>query len=101
MGEDRPSGPGAVIHIVGTDVQVGSRRRQRCAWCGAILADEDLSMMGWQLNADGTDPGPPGLWPIGGLLAHDGAVWWIVDHEDGANLPPECCAELPDDLTSS
>ena len=32
-----------VVHIAGNDVQVGSRLRQRCAWCGAVLVDYDLA----------------------------------------------------------
>lgn len=90
-------------HIVGMDVSIGPLRRQRCAWCGHLLVDEDLSRMSWPLNPDGTDPGPPGLWPIGAVLAVDGPVQYVVDEDDWPEseiypgekrLPDGCCARL-------
>ncbi|MEZ0077383.1 hypothetical protein [Planotetraspora sp. GP83] len=33
----------SVVHIAGPDIQVGAQLRQRCAWCGAVLLDYDLS----------------------------------------------------------
>lgn len=34
-----------VIHIAGIDVRVGNQHRQRCAWCGAVIDDHDLSRL--------------------------------------------------------
>jgi len=62
-----------VLHLVGVDVQVGSVRRQRCAWCGALLVEDDFSRMAWSLNEDGSDPGPPGPWPVFAVVAVTGA----------------------------
>lgn len=96
-----------VLHIVGLDVQVGSARRQRCAWCGALLLDDDLTRMAWTLDPDGTDPGPPPVWPIGELIAVDGGVERVVPRDawpDSATpgekrLPDGCCALLDPEVT--
>lgn len=102
-----------VVHIIGQDVQVGPLRRQRCAWCGQLLADDDLSRMAWQLNPDGTDPGPPGMWPVGELLAVTGDAGsframrtvpleeWpdSEEHPGRKRLPDNCCAMLDPAVT--
>lgn len=99
---------GPVIHIAGLDVRVGTLRRQRCAWCGAVLLDEDLAAIQVglppgkseaQARADG-DLDPPGAWPVGELVARDGAATYVVEHEDGAVLPEGCCAKLDPEVTT-
>jgi len=95
-------------HIVGPVIQLGPLRRQRCSWCGHLLADEDLTRMAWPLNPDGTDPGPPQMWPAGEVLAIDGPVRWIIQQESWPEsieapgekrLPDGCCALLDPEVT--
>ena len=100
-----------VVHIVGMDVIVhGCHRRQRCSWCGQMLLDDDLSRMSWALNEDGSDPGPPGGWPMGELVEIVGdskpepgeALGFrgmrVIEVEDG-KLPDNACAMLDPDVT--
>lgn len=113
------SAPGVVVHIVGPEVQIGTRRRQRCSWCGTLLEDMDLANMAVpvEYGPDGEElpwEGPPG-WPVGALMAVDSrgvvavegdtalslAVKSIVEHEDGAVLPEEACGRLPDEMTGT
>lgn len=83
------------MHIAGADVQVGPLLRQRCAWCGALLQDYDLGRVAVPA---GQDP-RPALWPMGVLVAVDGPASWIVEHQDGAELPPTACAQLDPGVT--
>lgn len=82
----KPAAP--VTHIAGAQVQVGSHLRQRCSWCGAILGDYDLTRIA---VPEGQDP-RPGMWETGKLVRVDGPVSWIVEHEEGADLPGDACA---------
>lgn len=103
----RAGGDGSVVHIAGVDVTVGDRYRQRCSWCGAVLFDYDLTRLavqtpeGWDDMTDEQKAAAvkPGAWPIGALVARNGAATYVVDHEDGQPVPPECCAHLDHDLT--
>lgn len=87
-----------VVHIVGLDVQVGTRVRQRCAWCGAIIEDIDHANVAVPVDQD---PGPCPTWEIGALVAIDGNHRYVVAHEDGAKLPPGSCALLDPEVTGS
>lgn len=98
----------AVVHIIGFPAQVGSIRRQRCAWCGALLDEMDFSRVAWSLNDDGTDPGPPPYWPVGDLIEVDGGVQRVIDldelpdHPDdpeSKKIPDNCCATLDTEVT--
>jgi hypothetical protein len=86
----------AITHIAGAQVQVGSRLRQRCSWCGAVLCDYDLERIA---VPEGQDP-TPGMWETGRLVQVDGPMSVIVEHEDGAELPPEACAQLDHEVTA-
>lgn len=102
-----------VVHIIGQPVQVGPLRRQRCSWCGHLLHDDDLSAIAWTLNEDGSDPGPPPMWPVGELLAVVGdsgsframrvvpiEEWPDAEQEPGERrLPDNCCALLDPEVT--
>jgi len=85
----------AITHIAGHQVQVGSRLRQRCSWCGAVLCDYDLQRIA---VPEGQDP-TPGMWETGRLVRVDGPMSFVVEHEDGADLPPEACAVLDPEVT--
>jgi hypothetical protein len=86
----------ALIHIAGVQVQVGSRLRQRCSWCGAVLCDYDLERIA---VPDGQDP-RPAMWETGALIEVDGCASFTVEHEEGAELPPEACAQLDHEVTA-
>lgn len=86
---------GAVTHIAGLDVQVGPYLRQRCAWCGAMLDDYDLRCVAVM---EGQNP-RPAIWKVGVLVAIDGGASWVVEHEDGADLPANACAPLDPAVT--
>lgn len=85
----------ALVHIAGPEVRVDARLRQRCAWCGAVLIDYDLERIAVPV---GTDP-TPATWPVGELIAVDGWVSYVVDHEDGQPLPDGACALLDAEVT--
>lgn len=76
------------IHIAGYPVKVGSLGRQLCAWCGVVLFDVDHARIA---IAPGCEGGPT-PWQMGELIAVDGAVSSLIPHEDGAQLPLNCCA---------
>ena len=82
-----------VVHIAGLDVKVGSCVRQLCAWCGEVLEDFDLSTV---MVAGGHEPP---TWKVGELVAKDGGAMWLVEHNDGDQLPPTACVP-PSDLSS-
>jgi hypothetical protein len=101
----------AVVHIIGLDVLLdGHLLRQRCAWCGHLLVDDDQSMMMMPLNDDGSVPDPPGAWPVGALVEVFGSStpapgealgfrgMTIVEPEDGL-MPENCCARLDPEVT--
>lgn len=78
-----------VIHIAAVPVKVGCRLRQRCGWCGAMICDFALLCQ---------NPEPP-TWEHGKLIAVDGNASWVVEHEDGADLPEGACGLLDPEVT--
>lgn len=85
-----------VVHIAGPDVTIGSRLRQRCAWCGEVLWDHDLDRIAVPVDQLDDDGGfcPPLMLP-GALVLVDGNMKAVVPHEDGAQLPDNACDRLP------
>jgi len=77
-----------IVHIVGTVVDVGTRTRQVCAWCGTLLLDVDRTRGAAETRHD---PEPPHFLP-GELLRVDGNMSVVVDHKDGDDLPDNACA---------
>lgn len=84
-----------VIHIAGPDITVGPLLRQRCAWCGAVLVDYDLTRIAVPI---GQDP-RPATWSVGALVEVDGSASWVVPHVDGEQLPADACAQLDPEVT--
>lgn len=86
------------IHIAGFPVQIGSKYRQRCAWCGAILIDGDMSQE-MVSTGDGASPSGPGKYEMGALVEvyTAGAMTQtaVVAHEDGTQLPANACVGPP------
>lgn len=84
----------STVHIVGRALGFGPFRRQLCAWCGERLCDYDLRLMA---SSDGSEPG---MWKEGDLLEVDSSDAGVVRssvvaHEDGADIPLNCCASPP------
>lgn len=84
-----------LVHIAGEVVEVNARLRQRCAWCGAVLIDYDLTRIA---VPEGTDP-RPATWLVGCLVGVDGPMKFSVEYEDGQPLPDEACAVLDAEVT--
>lgn len=82
---------GGTVHIAGPDVQIGSVRRQRCAWCGVLLDEWDLARVAVPVGQDPT----PAVWTPGGLVLVDGNMKATVTHEGGSQLPDNACDRLP------
>jgi hypothetical protein len=85
----------AIAHIAGGQLQVGQQLRQRCAWCGALLEDYDLTRIAapeWQ------DP-VPSLWEPGAVVEFDGGAARVIEHENGLYLPLNCCAAVDPAVT--
>lgn len=96
------AGEGAVegiIHIAGLDVQVGDQLRQRCSWCGSVILDVDTARVAFQV-VEGQEGYKVSTWPVGALIGMNGAVTWVVEHEDGKQLPPNACAQVPHEVTA-
>ena len=98
-------------HIIGVEVLLDNRQRQRCAWCGAVLLDNDLSRMAAKIElpdgvevSDEAPPARPAAFPVGKLLRITGAegesrVFESVDPGEGGNLPDDACTRVHDDVT--
>lgn len=110
---------------------MGDQLRQRCSWCGAVLLDYDLSRTAVALDkcplcfdlrksmpeglgvrdcpqercrGDGyldSEHPEPATWPVGSLVLVDGGMSTTLEHEDGAQLPPNACGQLPHDITGA
>ena len=89
-----------IVHIAGKEIYVGSQLRQRCGWCGAVLIDDDVCRTMVLVDAEHTRPGPIPTWPKGELVAVQGGASWVVEHEDGADLPLEACAMIDHEVTA-
>lgn len=85
--------PAPTTHIAGLEVTISDRfLRQRCAWCGAMLIDYDLTRIAVPI---GQDP-KPSTWPPGALVEVDGPVAYTVD---AGRLPDNACAAVHPELT--
>lgn len=85
-----------MIHIAGPDITIGPLLRQRCAWCGAVLVDYDLTRIA---VPEGQDP-TPATWPVGALVVVNGPSSRLVPHVDGEQLPTAACARLDPGVTA-
>jgi hypothetical protein len=61
-----------------------------------MLCDYDLERVAVPA---GQDP-RPALWETGTLVAVNGNVSWVVEHEDGDEIPGSACARLDDAVTA-
>ena len=73
-----------IVHIAGLEVVLfGRYLRQRCAWCGLVLVDYDLT-----LTASSDGSAPKG-WPLNALVAVDGPGSWTLP--ETKRLPDNSC----------
>lgn len=85
-----------ITHIAGNQVTInGQLLRQRCAWCGTVLVDYDLTMIAVPAGQDPT----PGTRAVGGLVTVDGGASWTVDLGPEGQLPEDCCTRLDPAVT--
>ena len=102
--------PAGIVHIAGLPIRYENHLRQRCAWCFAVLIDEDLTRIAVpvsQLDADGHFE--PATWPIDSLVEVSGGnpkVSAVLDPEpsasgNGTKVPEHCCLRLPPETTVS
>ena len=95
----------ALTHIAAAPILIDGRLRQRCAWCGAVIDDVDLTRIAVAVEP-GQDPGPYPSWPDGAQVRVDGG-WRAIVHEEGEAdgdvpaLAPDSCARLPHELTGT
>lgn len=87
----------AVTHIAGQTVTIDGRYlRQRCAWCGAIIEDVDLTTIAVAVVEGEEPPGYP-TWPSGHMVLVDGG--YTVDLGTSGETPPEACFNLDPAVT--
>lgn len=84
-----------ITHIAGLRIETGRGLvRQRCAWCGAVLVDEDLTRVAFEAD----DPDKTiATWQPGAQVHVDGDASWV--HAEEAQLPDDSCAVLDPDVT--
>lgn len=103
----------ALVHLAAPPVRVGDVIRQRCAWCGALIDEYDLSRTAVALEPGQDDDdarrslvddagNPARGWE--GLVAVDthegaGAKWSVDDPADG-KIPADSCMNLDRGVTA-
>lgn len=92
--------PEGIVHIAGPEIQIGQQLRQRCAWCGAVLIDYDLTRVAMLCAGPGPDD-RPGTWPVGALIEVDGNAAQVLDHVDGDPLPAHACGQIDHEVTGT
>jgi hypothetical protein len=78
----------------------GTHVRQRCAWCGYVLIDADLTRIAvWGESADKPFP----VWPVDGLarVTTGGGFTGTeaIELEEDEPVPDDCCMRVPPELT--
>jgi hypothetical protein len=98
---------GAITHLAGIDVTFENLIRQRCAWCGALIIDQDLTMIA--VRTEDADFGFP-VWGVGSFVEISDStfpkMYSSVEPElaqDGVSVkvPENACMRLPAELTRS
>lgn len=90
----------STTHLAGIHVTKDGRYvRQRCAWCGEILVDEDASLVQRPIEDIRGDETPAefvGTWPAATLVRIDGPVRSVVESD---RYPEDCCMALDPEIT--
>lgn len=97
----------ALVHLAGLPVRVGDVIRQRCAWCGALIDDLDLTRVAVALEPGQTDDDARRMFvdddgnPVrgwDGFVAVDDAgamiVRYQVPHPADGSIPAGSCMNL-------
>ena len=102
----RDAGIGTVTHLAAMSVTVDGYLRQRCAWCGWLLIDQDMTRVraldgaaeraGWPRGALGWMPGT--LVEVTG--GNPTVTRVVVVPADGIKVPESCCTRLPPEVTA-
>jgi hypothetical protein len=94
----------SITHIAANDITIGGQRlRQRCAWCGAILIDYDLTRVAVATAGVNEDEGikPPSTWPVGGLVRVTGTFPVVSSVlPETEELPDDACGRIDDEVTA-
>lgn len=90
----------AITHIAGLEVEIPPHLRQRCAWCGAVLLDYDLSRIAVPVDQLDEHGGfRPAVWPAGALVKVDGALSCTVAPSPDDQLPADACGRIDPAVT--
>lgn len=100
------------VHCAGIDVVVGPHVRQRCAWCGLVLLDQDASRIGmptedYERAMEGVDPDDGNAvaralvktWPVGVLLEVNGGNPRVSSVVEGDRFGEDSCMALDPAVT--
>lgn len=102
-----------MIHLIGAPVHVDSQLRQRCAWCGAAVIDQDLART-MVLEDSGPEKKKLGkprdaetypTWEPGSFVYHSGGlsytVWSAEEGQDKrlGDLPDVSCLTVDPGVT--
>jgi hypothetical protein len=93
------------VHIAGFEVQFAERIRQRCAWCGEILLDQELALVAIHVDPDDFNSNMTfSVWPAGKQVLHDGNYWSLLEDLPAdlpgiINVDPRSCTRIPPELT--
>ena len=84
----------STVHIAGLPVQIGSKYRQRCAWCEVILIDGDMAE---EMIPEGQKPSGPVMYELNALIDVDknGFVTQSLVLPPCDKLPPNACIGPP------
>jgi hypothetical protein len=96
-----------MTHIAAIDVTWndgnGLRLRQRCAWCGATLIDQQIALPSALIVPGHNAGGPiqPTVWKTGALVTIDGDQARNVGHlTEGRPLPDDACTRIDPAVTT-
>ena len=78
------------VHIAGLDVTVSDHLRQRCAWCGILLVDQDLTAVAVPA---GTEDRPFPRWPSNALVVVEGGASALLPVPPMGVLPVGTCVD--------
>lgn len=88
------------VHVAGVPIEVRSRVRQRCAWCGLAIIDRELSGSRHEERDDGLPGEQFNFHPPGALVAIVGTTQWILPFNIATDeFPADACAALDYDVT--
>lgn len=97
-----------LVHLAGPPIRVRNVIRQRCAWCGAVLQEDDLDRIAW-VAEEGAEDEHPLIEPDGtpkarwaGLVAVEEGnptAKWAVEESADREVPSDSCMALDPAVT--